>query len=160
MIRSMTAYGNARVESPQGRLALEFRSVNSRFLDLNFRLPDDLRMAEAAIREKLSQVVARGKIDIRASYTRADNLAAKTLNRDHLLAVAEQLKAARQVIPDTSPPRLNDLLANSDDSLDPEIWTAMCQQACTGALADFQTAREREGERLAATMLACAQQID
>lgn len=162
MIRSMTAFGSARAQSAQGTLTLEFRSVNNRFLDLNFRLPEDLRIVEGVIREKLGQAITRGKVDIRANYSRNVNPAVKTIDTAYLKVLAEQLDAARQVIPDIDPPRINDLLNGSSESgndpLDPEIWTAMCAEACDHALSDFQAAREREGERLAAMMLGCADQ--
>src|SRR5690606_36877840 len=68
MIRSMTAFASARLQSPQGSLTLELRSVNNRYLDLGFRLPEDLRPAEAPLRETISQSLKRGKIELRASY--------------------------------------------------------------------------------------------
>lgn len=161
MIRSMTAFGSARAESPAGQVTLEFRSVNSRFLDLNFRIPEDLRMAEGIIREKLGQVVTRGKVDIRVNYARAKTDAVKTLDPAWLAAVAAQLSAARALIPDVEAPRLSELLNgsnNTDDAFDLEAWTAMCVEASTQALSDLQANREREGARLAAMMLACSAQ--
>lgn len=161
MIRSMTAFGSARAESPAGQVTLEFRSVNSRFLDLNFRIPEDLRMAEGIIREKLGQVVTRGKVDIRVNYARAKTDAVKTLDPAWLAAVAAQLSAARALIPDVEAPRLSELLNgsnNTDDAFDLEVWTAMCVEASTQALSDLQANREREGARLAAMMLACSAQ--
>jgi uncharacterized protein (TIGR00255 family) len=161
MIRSMTAFGSARAESPAGQVTLEFRSVNSRFLDLNFRIPEDLRMAEGIIREKLGQVVTRGKVDIRVNYARAKNDAVKTLDPAWLAAVAAQLSAVRAFIPDVEAPRLSELLNgsnNTEDTFDLEVWTAMCVEASTQALSDLQANREREGARLAAMMLACSAQ--
>jgi uncharacterized protein (TIGR00255 family) len=162
MIRSMTAFGSARAQSAQGTLTLEFRSVNNRFLDLNFRLPEDLRIMEGAVRERVGQAITRGKVDIRANYSRTANPAVKTIDAAYLRVIAEQLNAAREVIPDIDPPRISDLLNGSNESendpLDPDIWLAMCVEACNQALSDFQAAREREGERLAAMMLDCADQ--
>ena len=161
MIRSMTAFGSARAESPEGSITTEFRTVNSRFLDINFRLPDDLRMVEGTIREKLGQAVTRGKVDIRVNYVRTKTDTVKTLDPAYLATIAEQLQAARQVIPDLAAPQLSELLKGSNGSADadafnPEIWTAMCVEASTQALAELQANREREGERLAKMMLECA----
>lgn len=160
MIRSMTAFGAARAESAEGTLNIEFRSVNSRFLDVNFRLPDDLRMLEGPVREKLGQALARGKVDIRINYARAKNAAVHALDPDYMAAIAEQLKAARALIPDVAAPQLADLLkgaGNADEhGFTPEIWTAMCAQATDQALGEFQANREREGQRLAQGMLECA----
>ena len=72
-IYSMTGYASAQAElpapTPEGprlRLGLEIRSVNSRFLDLTFKMPEELRPHEAAVRELVMQQLKRGKVEIRA----------------------------------------------------------------------------------------------
>jgi uncharacterized protein (TIGR00255 family) len=159
MIRSMTAFGSAKAETGQGSLTIEIRSVNSRYLDLNMRLPDDLRMLEGPLRDMVSREIVRGKVEVRANFARKASEDVAALDPAALARVAELLAAARQVIPDVQAPRLNELLAgtNSNESLDPEIWTAMAADACGRALADLRASREREGQRLAETMNECAQ---
>ncbi len=162
MIRSMTAFGNARAESPQGSVSIEFRTVNSRFLDISFRLPDELRMAEGLIREQLGQAVKRGKVEIRVNYARPETQADTVLNSDYLARIASQLDQARQHIPDVPAPRLSELLnasGHSGTAFDPDVWMALCAQATTQALAELLAARGREGRRLADMMLACARDI-
>src|SRR5690606_38044837 len=162
MIRSMTAFGNARAESAQGSVTVEFRTVNSRYLDVSFRLPDELRMAEGPIREQLGQVVKRGKVDIRANYARSESQAGATLDLHYLTQLASQLELARQYLPDVAAPRLSELLngaGQGGNPADPEDWLALCTQATTHALAELLAAREREGRRLADMMLACAHDI-
>ncbi|HWK70240.1 MAG TPA: YicC/YloC family endoribonuclease [Burkholderiaceae bacterium] len=163
MIRSMTAFGSARAESEQGSVTVEFRSVNSRFLDVNFRLPEDLRMAEGLIREQLGQAVKRGKVEIRVNYNRAPASASATLDEHYLSIVAGQLQAARRIVPDVPAPRLSELLSGAgsrdDNAFDPEIWLGMCSEATTHALDELQAAREREGRRLADMMLDCARDV-
>ncbi|NYT60719.1 YicC family protein [Alcaligenaceae bacterium] len=163
MIRSMTAFGSARAESAQGSVTIEFRTVNSRFLDINFRLPEDLRMVEGLIREKLVQVVTRGKVEIRLNYTHSSTRNDASLDLELLANIASQLQAARQVIPDTPAPSFNDLLSRSNNTespvFDSEIWTAMCQEAATLALSELQAAREREGQRLGSMMQECSKGI-
>src|SRR3546814_5385437 len=100
----MPAVGNARAESPQGCVSIEYRTVNSRFLDVSFRLPDELRMAEGPVREQLGQVVKRGKVEIRANYARPENQASTSLDLRYLAQVATQLDVARQ---DRKSTRLN-----------------------------------------------------
>ena len=75
MIRSMTAFGAARAESSVGSVTLEIRTVNSRYLDLSLRLPDDLRLAEAPLREQIGAHLRRGKVEVRAAFTRASDSA-------------------------------------------------------------------------------------
>ncbi|NYT64746.1 YicC family protein [Alcaligenaceae bacterium] len=158
MIRSMTAFGSARTESEHGSLSIEFRTVNSRFLDVNFRLPDDLRMVEGLVREQLGRAVSRGKVDIRLNYTRAINSTTKTVDQTLLAYTVQQLQEARRLIPDLAAPRLSDVLSDGAGSteFDVEVWTAMCQQASAQALEQLQAARLREGQRLAAMMLECS----
>lgn len=162
MIRSMTGFGGARAESPEGTLSIELRSVNSRYLDLNFRLPDELRLAEGPLRELIGQALLRGKVDVRASYARARAKTEIQLDPAYLATVAQQLAAVREIIPDLRAPRLTELLNGSNgsqpDAADPDAWTAACVQAATQALGEFQSNREREGQRLAAVMLDCAAQ--
>lgn len=164
MIRSMTAFGNARAESADGFLTLELRSVNSRYLDISFRLPDDLRMIEGSLRERLGRALSRGKVELRASFSRTRNLMATELDNDYLQRIARQLDSARTVLPETPAPTLSELIKgasnNESDALDPDVWTNLGLQALDHALTDMQANREREGRRLADMMLECAQGIE
>lgn len=156
MIRSMTAFGNARADLEQGTLALELRSVNSRFLDLYFRLPDELRHVETPLRELLTAQLGRGKVEIRVSYTRNVSADLSRLDPAWLETLAEQLQAARRVLPDIAAPRLVELFnwpgQRANDALDPQVWGAACMQAAQEALKQLQEGRAREGERLAGMM--------
>uniref|UniRef100_UPI003340B597 YicC/YloC family endoribonuclease n=1 Tax=Castellaniella defragrans TaxID=75697 RepID=UPI003340B597 len=157
MIRSMTAFGAARLESESGAIGIEIRSVNNRYLDLNLRLPEDLRFAESRIREILGRQVQRGKVEVRVTYTTATGNAPRSIDPDALHALAAQLQAARAVIPDVPAPTLTDLLGGNERStLDPETWQPLCERALEQALGEFTAAREREGERLARAMLETA----
>ncbi|CAM4090351.1 YicC/YloC family endoribonuclease [Bordetella tumulicola] len=160
MIRSMTAFGNARVDIEQGTLALEVRSVNSRYLDLYFRLPDELRHAETPLRELLTANLGRGKVEVRASYTRSVGTELSKLDPVWLQHLATQLEAARTVLPEVEAPRLAELFnwpgQRGNDALDPQAWSAACVQAGQQALTQLKEGREREGQRLAAIMMECA----
>lgn len=161
MIRSMTAFGAARIENEHGTLNIDVRSVNNRYLDLNLRLPEDLRFAESRMRELLTSQLARGKVELRVNYALTRTSAALTLNLDTLQQFAQHLQLAREHIPDTPAPSLKELM-NSDSErsdLDTELWLPMCEQACSQALSELQAARTREGHRLAAAMLLTAHDI-
>lgn len=162
MISSMTAFGAARAESSLGAVTVELRTVNSRYLDINLRLPDELRMAEAPLREQLSKFLQRGKVDVRVSYARAGTDADQALNLDYLRQVAGQLQRARALIPDTPAPTLTELIkgaAHLDDAPDPKAWNVLCIEAGNQALTELQANREREGARLAEMMLECAHKV-
>jgi uncharacterized protein (TIGR00255 family) len=64
MIRSMTAFAACERAASAGQLSCELRSVNHRFLELSLRLPEELRPAESALRERVSQKLSRGKVDL------------------------------------------------------------------------------------------------
>src|SRR5207247_3291695 len=69
MITSMTGYAAATRELPTTSLAAEVKSVNGRFLDVQFRLPEELRTVEPALRELIQARVGRGKVECRVSVT-------------------------------------------------------------------------------------------
>ena len=82
-VYSMTGFGSASAGGLSGSPAdgapgaetptvtVEFRSVNSRFLDISFRMPDEIRQHEAALRELVAAACKRGKVDVRVSVGRA-----------------------------------------------------------------------------------------
>lgn len=64
----MTGFGQAQVATPLARLSVQLKSVNSRFLDLTLKLPDELAAFEGKLRETVSQKVKRGKVELRISW--------------------------------------------------------------------------------------------
>jgi len=155
MIRSMTAFGNATSTSERGTIAVEVRSVNSRFLDLHFRLPDELRHLETPLRERLSGALARGKVEVRASVTRRVQADVAQLNLDALRSAGDLLAAVRAIVPETAAPRLAELLSwpgVQADADDPAQWDAQVLEAADQALVQLQEARVSEGGRLADMM--------
>ena len=70
MILSMTGFAALAAELPGCSMSVELRSVNHRYLDIQLRLPDELRTLETAIRELLSSELKRGKVDCRIGLVR------------------------------------------------------------------------------------------
>ena len=66
----MTGYAVATSESAAGTLTIEIKSVNSRFLDLQFRINDDLRALEPDLRSAIMAAITRGKVELRLSFGR------------------------------------------------------------------------------------------
>jgi len=159
----MTAFGSAQVRLGNITLVLELRSVNSRFLDLHFRLPDELRQTDMLLREYLTRSLARGKIEVRASYVMDVDDHTARIDPARLHLIQAQLHAVRSVIPDTPAPRLAEILdwpgLNRRDDPDPDAWREACLSATHQALSQLQDARQREGQRLAAMISNCARQI-
>ena len=155
MIQSMTGYAIASAESPNGRLSLELRSVNSRFLDLQFRIAEELRGLEPVLREQIVAQVKRGKVDCRL-YLNASGASAGAQRLDpqalaRLQALGEE---AGQAFPGAAPLRIADVLrwpgVVAETRADDEQLRGIVLALCRAALGELVAARSREGEKLAA----------
>ncbi|MDO5693712.1 MAG: YicC/YloC family endoribonuclease [Pseudomonadota bacterium] len=137
-------------KSSQARLGLELRSVNSRFLDLGFRLSDDLRQHEPALRELLGKRLKRGKVELRA-YLQGREAGALTDPPIRLLQrLASVQDQVRMWLPDAAPLSVADALraaSGAEPTNDEDTAQALMALART-VLDDFVAAREREGARL------------
>ena len=155
MIRSMTAFGSARLDSDAGSISAEIRSVNNRYLDLSLRIPEDLRFAESRVRDLVGRQALRGKVELKLSYAAIDREALRPIDAEAVRALAEQLQWARRLIPDLPAPTLAELPREGAmrGGLDAEVWLPLCEQACEQALEEFGATRLREGARLAQAML-------
>ena len=153
----MTGYATASADSARGRLSLELRSVNARFLDLQFRVAEELRSLEPLLREAIGARVSRGKIDCRfyfnesAGVQLAQRLDAAALAR--LKALSEE---ARTAFPDAGALRVADVLrwpgVAAEAPLDEEQLRNVAADLCRRALEDLVAARGREGAKLAASI--------
>lgn len=148
----MTGYAQASAGSPRGTLSLELRSVNARFLDVQFRIADELRMLEPVLRELITARIARGKVDCRVSLTEGDG-AAPRLNEEALRRLRAVAEAAKQAFPDAAPPSLSELLRWPGVLVaegDAESLRSAAAALCRRALDELAAARSREGAKLAA----------
>jgi len=174
-IKSMTGYANAATESPFGRIAVELKSVNSRFLDLSFRTPDQLRAVEGPAREAISSTVRRGKLECRVSFApTAAQDDALHIDQAALARLAVAIDAVRAQVPHTAPPTASELLrwpgvlrTHSNDepeaqlqttdhdspNLQPPNLNGAVLKVLGQALADYDTSRVREGAQLSRVML-------
>jgi uncharacterized protein (TIGR00255 family) len=148
----MTGYAQASAGSPRGTLSLELRSVNARFLDVQFRIADELRALEPVLRELITARVARGKVDCRLSLAEGEG-APPRLNEDALRRLRAVAEAARQAFPDAAPPSLSELL-RWPGVLAAEGGVESLRTAAAalgrGAIDELVGARSREGAKLAA----------
>ena len=94
MTLSMTAFARGDRQTDLGTYSWEIRTVNSRYLELHFRLPDNLKALETALREKLRNSLSRGKVECTLKYIGAESNGDITVNTD---MVANLNQAADQV---------------------------------------------------------------
>lgn len=153
-VHSMTGYGTVTRDHELGRLTIELRSVNSRFLDLSFRLPDELRALEPVVREAVQSRVTRGKVDCRAAVQlRAAARPELVLKPGALDALADAQIRVLQRFPGAAPLSVADALrfpgVVDDPHPDPAQWVGAFRPLVGAAIDELLASRAREGERLA-----------
>ncbi|MEZ5703471.1 MAG: YicC/YloC family endoribonuclease [Burkholderiaceae bacterium] len=161
-VYSMTGYASAQSGSPESvatgepqrepgpGLGLEIRSVNSRFLDLTFKLPDDLRGTEPALRELLVSRLKRGKVEIRAWVEGKGDAGPRQPSMNDIQKLVSLQDNVRAWLPGAAPLSVAEVLqiTNRPQSRPGELHDGLLDLAKLG-LEQLLQAREREGQRLA-----------
>lgn len=152
MILSMTAFARADQQSTLGSYSWEIRSVNSRYLEPHFRLPDSLKAIEAPVRETLRKQLSRGKVECTLKFT--PEVAAQSLSINESL-VDQLNQAADQVHGVIGPGNALDALeilkwpgVLTQPALDMEKVQQQALDCFNHALTDLLAMREREGAAL------------
>lgn len=157
MIRSMTAYAQTESKSDLGLISCEMRSVNHRYLELSLRVPDELRALENYLRERVSQKIARGKIDLSIRFRPLQQQNTEPqVNQQALDAYAKlNLESASKFpglrVSFTELLQLPGVMQESASSTD-EL-AAIAKQQLESTLEEFIQARGREGGKLAQVIL-------
>ena len=136
--------------SPAVRFGLEIRSVNSRFLDLSFRLPDELRHTEPALREHITQHIKRGKVEVRAVYhsTQDNDLADPSIGTlQKLVGLQNKIQSWLPNARDLSVSDVIKLASHEKSGVG--LQDADLMPLATQAVKALKDARAREGARLA-----------
>ncbi len=158
MIYSMTGYAARTLDIDGGALHIELKSVNSRYLDFQFRIAEELRAAEPGLRELFSARLSRGKLECRLSFAPASVRAQTQALNAELIARLKAFDAQlRAELPLAAPLSVSEVLRwpgmFGDEAIDSEALVPSSLALAKEALADFAASREREGEKLAAVIL-------
>ena len=149
----MTGFARGSVTTDSTAVTVEVRSVNNRFLDLHFRMPDSVRALEPTLREAVTQVVARGKVEIHIKVQETQSLSAIAINQDRLNTWITALEQVSQALPQSqAPDPLAVLMAPGvleSDEADTEVLTKAVLAAHREALSGLVEQRQREGAQLA-----------
>lgn len=154
----MTAYATTSVDTVAGNLTIELKSVNSRFLDLQFRMNDEFRAYEPFFRETIMQGVKRGKVECRLSFARGEqNASVLSLNHSLFLELSRLQHEIRQRDPQAQAMTVNELLrwpGMIEEAVpDQETLQQQVRQAMIDTLDTFTAEREREGAALAEALV-------
>ena len=157
MTLSMTGFAAVAAELPGCSLAVELRSVNHRYLDLQLRLPDELRGLETAMRELLTAELRRGKVDCRVSLNHAMPGAAKlAVNAERVVQLRDAATEVLRHAPESTPLTVAEILhwpgVLADVSLAAEDAKTEVMALVARALAELDQTRQREGAKLEAVL--------
>lgn len=151
----MTAFARKETRQEWGELIWEIRSLNSRYLEVNTRLPEDLRVLESPVRERVQQVLNRGKLECNLRFQRHGATSVEIeLNSELAQRLVELSKEASEVLDENYPMRPMELLRwpGVVQEKEPDLApiNAIARKLLDEALEDLVQNREREGARLKA----------
>lgn len=151
MIQSMTGFGKATLQLPTKKITVEIKSLNSKGLDLNVRMPSVYREMELGLRNQLSTVLERGKIDFSIFM---ENTAEQTSTKVNVPIVKAYISQLREVYAEADETelmkmavRMPDALKTERDEIDENDW-AQIQVVIAEGIKNIQAFRISEGVAL------------
>jgi uncharacterized protein (TIGR00255 family) len=151
MLNSMTGFARQVADSSFGTLTCEIRTVNHRYLDIQFRLPDELRANELEFRKQVGKTIRRGKVDCSVHIRRAAESQGK-INESLVTELRNRVEQLNKLLPETGPVDPMDVLKWPGVVDQPEVDARPVIEAATALLSDTLQAlaemRASEGERI------------
>ncbi|HUH35752.1 MAG TPA: YicC/YloC family endoribonuclease [Moheibacter sp.] len=151
MIHSMTGYGKAVAESADKKITIEVRSLNSKNLDLNVRIPFVYKEKELEIRKVISEKLQRGKVDFSILI---ETTSANKNQQINLVIIQAYIDEFKQIVPEASDAellaivmRLPDVMTYAENTLEDEEWQ-MTFETIDEAIRNLNEFRFAEGEVL------------
>ena len=163
-IQSMTGFAAANIDLGHAVLSLEIKSVNSRFLDISFRLGDDLRPLEMPLRERITAQVGRGKVECRGYLqSQSGDPAERAPNAEKIAALGRLDVLVRNALPQAAPLTVAEVLrwpgVMADETLPADDVQAATLTLFATMMSEFVASRAREGAKLAAVLSECARKM-
>jgi uncharacterized protein (TIGR00255 family) len=157
-LHSMTGFASASRDLGSLNLNLELRAVNHRYLDLQFKLPEELRHNEPALREQLAGAVWRGKLECRVQLSRNEAAAvAGAISEAALSRLLSAQAAVRRLEPEARALTVYEMLrwpgVIAESLVEPEELSRTLLELMKQAAGEFLGSREREGAKLRAMIL-------
>jgi len=161
----MTGYATSTKETDAGTITIEIKSVNSRFLDLQFRINDEFRSVEPLFRDTLSKRLHRGKVECRFSFGKNTQSGQKKgLNAEILSQIQLYQSHLQEKFPLIQAMNVADVLRWPGVIEESEINTDDLQESIAATieatLNAFIESRAREGNALAGVLLRCVDEMD
>lgn len=152
MIQSMTGFGKHVIQLPTKKITVELKSLNSKNLDLNARMPSSYREKELELRKIIASSLVRGKVDFGLYVESTGEETASQINEEVVKAYIKQLDAITENEGDTAhlleiAMRMPDTMKTDRKDIDPEEYKAI-QTALQKALIEINSFRSEEGKVL------------
>ncbi|CAN5793094.1 YicC family protein [soil metagenome] len=149
----MTGYATSTQETDVGTITIEIKSVNSRFLDLQFRINDDFRSVEPLFRDAIARKLNRGKVECRFSFgKKLGNASSKALNAEILAQITNFQSTINEHFPSASPLSSYEILRwpglIEESEINADALQATINSTIQSTLDAFIISREREGAAL------------
>ncbi len=155
MLNSMTGFAREAAESPLGTLTCEIRAVNHRYLDVQFRLPEELRAKEVEFRQQVGETIQRGKVECSVHFRRTEE-SEGNLNRELVGQLAKRVEEIKNLLPETRPIDPLDVLRWPGVVDQPEVDVEPLAAATVAVLSDTLSSlaemRASEGKRIDAML--------
>ncbi|PRC92358.1 YicC/YloC family endoribonuclease [Solimicrobium silvestre] len=154
----MTGYAVTSRDVDAGSMTIEIKSVNSRFLDLQFRMNDDFRAFEPSFREAIITRITRGKVECRFSFARKEQQQNnKTMNPVVLSQLAQFQHDLKIQFPESAALTMHEMLrwpgVIEENTVSDDGLTAHAMECMLGTLEAFVLSREREGNALQVVLI-------
>lgn len=159
MIHSMTGYGKATAELSGKKITVEIKSLNSKQFDLHTRIPHVYKEKEISLRNDLSKILERGKVDLYINVEESDEKSTVKIDEARLKNYLAEMKKLSTALNIEEPAnwfeilfKLPDVFKQEPEKLEEEEWITV-EKAVDGAVANLITFRHQEGEALKEIML-------
>jgi len=153
------AEGQTARSGASASVTVELRSVNGRFLDLNFRMPDELRALEPALRDLLGNALRRGKVELRMATRNEAESGWPQPQPEQLNRLARIESTVQGWLPKAAPLSVHEVMQWCKGGGGAERLDEAALEAARRAIAGLSEAREREGTRLVAVLMERVQRL-
>ena len=160
MLKSMTGYGRGCYQSDENIILIEIKTVNHKYNDISIKIPREIGFLEETIKSNIKKKITRGKIDVYVSYNNISNCNKEVIINDKL--AQKYIMALKNTAKDLE---LEPTISISDIARIPDVITIIdsqneekikqeLQYALDEAILNLEKMRTKEGEKLAADLLA------
>jgi uncharacterized protein (TIGR00255 family) len=151
--QSMTGFARGSVSTGAQTVTVECRSVNNRFLDIQFRMPETMREYEAALREQVNKAFSRGKLELTIRAHENASYSPVTIDQERLEAFQSAFAEISEAFPESkTPDQLSVLLAPGvlvEQASDTQALRSATTEALSECLSELREQRLAEGQKLA-----------